>query len=204
MTEATRVRALVLASASQHRRRLLEAAGLTFEVLSADVDEAAVKKTLTNAGADTAGIAGGLAQEKALKVSARRPEGVIIGADQVLVCEGQLFDKPGGLAAARVQLRRLRGRTHQLHTGVAMAENKSIVWQRTDTATLVMRHFSDAFLENYLTEAGEDIWGTVGAYEIEGIGIQLFECVKGDWATIIGLTMLPLLRELRARGLIGT
>jgi septum formation protein len=204
MTEARRAPGLVLASASQHRRRLLETAGLAFDVLPADVDEAAVKKTLTAAGADAAGIAGRLAQEKALDVSARRPEAVVIGADQVLACEGQLFDKPGCLVAARVQLRRLRGRTHQLHTGVALAYNRSIVWQRNDTATLVMRHFSDAFLESYLIEAGQDIWGTVGAYEIEGIGIQLFECVSGDWATIIGLTMLPLLSELRARGLIET
>ena len=194
---------MVLASASQHRRRLLEAAGLAFDVLPAVVDEAAVKKTLTAAGADASQIAGQLAQDKALNVSARRPEAVVIGADQVLACEGQNFDKPGSLAAARLQLRQLRGRTHQLHTGVALAYNSDVVWQRTDTATLVMRHFSDAFLERYLSEAGAAIWGTVGAYEIEGIGIQLFQCVKGDWATIIGLTMLPLLSELRARGLIA-
>jgi septum formation protein len=121
----------------------------------------------------------------------------------VLACEDQLFDKPGSLAAARQQLCRLRGRTHQLHTGMALASQGGIVWQRTDTASLRMRHFSDAFLESYLTRAGAAIWGTVGAYEIEGIGIQLFERVRGDTSTIIGLTLLPLLSELRARGVIG-
>jgi septum formation protein len=204
MNEGTRKEPLVLASASPHRRRLLAAAGLAFEVLPAEVDEGELKNTLRAAGADAAGIAVRLAEAKAHSVSARRPDALVVGADQVLACDGQLFDKPGNLATARRQLRQLRGRTHQLHTGVALAHNRGLVWQRTDTATLVMRHFSDAFLESYLMAAGEAIWGTVGAYEIEGIGIQLFQCVRGDSSTIIGLTMLPLLRELRARGLVGT
>jgi septum formation protein len=204
MNEGKRTEPLVLASGSPHRRRLLAAAGLAFEVLPAEVDEGALKQTLSAAGTDAAGIAGRLAEAKAHSVSAWRPDALAVGADQVLACDGQLFDKPGGLAAARRQLRQLRGRTHQLHTGVALAHNRGLVWQRTDSATLVMRHFSDAFLESYLMAAGETIWGTVGAYEIEGIGIQLFQCVRGDASTIIGLTILPLLSELRARGLIGT
>ena len=195
---------LVLASASQHRHRLLKAAGLRFDVKPAEVDEAVSKRALVEAGAEAAAIAGALAREKALVVSATLPEALVIGADQVLDCEGQLFDKPGGVAAARSQLRRLRGRTHQLHTGVALAHNREIVWQRTDTASLKMRAFSDVFLESYLADAGEAIWGTVGGYEIEGLGIQLFASVCGDSSTIIGLTMLPLLTELRARGAIRT
>jgi len=181
---------------------LLKAAGLVFDVVPAAVDEAASKSSLVSAGADAPAIAGSLAGEKALLVSAKFPEAFVIGADQVLACEGQLFDKPGSLAAARLQLRGLRGRTHQLHTGVVLAHNQEIVWHRTDTASLQMRPFSDAFLESYLQQAGEAIWGTVGAYEIEGIGIQLFASVSGDTSTIIGLTMLPLLTELRARGVI--
>jgi septum formation protein len=204
MNEGKATQPLVLASASPHRRRLLAAAGLAFDVLPADVDEAALKKMLGAAGTDAAGIAGRLAEKKAEEVSARRPAALVIGADQVLACDGQLFDKPGSLAAARRQLRQLRGRTHELHSGVALAHNRRLIWQRTETATLLMRHFSDAFLESYLMEAGEAIWGTVGAYEIEGIGIQLFHCMRGATSTIIGLPMLPLLSELRARGLIGT
>jgi septum formation protein len=178
------------------------AAGLVFDVAPAAVDEAASKRTLVSAGADAPAIAGSLAVEKALLVSAKLPEALVIGADQVLACEGQLFDKPDDLAAARVQLRRLRGRTHHLHTGVVLAHNQTIVWQRTDTAHLQMRPFSDAFLDSYLLQAGEAICATVGAYEIEGLGIQLFASVSGDISTIIGLTMLPLLSELRARGVI--
>jgi septum formation protein len=202
MTEWAPAQRLVLASASQHRRRLLKAAGLVFDVVPAAVDEAASKRSLVSAGADAPAIAGSLAGEKALLVSAKFPEALVIGADQVLACEGQLFDKPGSLADARLQLRRLRGRTHHLHTGVVLAHHQEIVWHRTDTASLQMRAFSDAFLESYLLQAGEAIWGTVGAYEIEGIGIQLFASVSGDTSTIIGLNMLPLLTELRARGVI--
>jgi|RhiMethySRZTD1v2_1073278.scaffolds.fasta_scaffold686295_2 septum formation protein len=202
MNEWAPAQRLVLASASQHRRRLLKAAGLVFDVVPAAVDEAASKRALVLSGADASVIAGSLAGEKALVVSAKWPEALVIGADQVLACNGELFDKPGSLAAARTQLRRLRGRTHQLHTGVALAHNQHIVWQRTDTARLQMRPFSDAFLECYLLQAGEAIWATVGAYEIEGVGLQLFASVRGDASTIIGLTMLPLLSELRARGVI--
>ena len=204
MNEWAPAQPLVLASASQHRRRLLKAAGLLFDVVPAEVDEAASKRALVDAGADAPAIAGALAREKALVVSAKLPAALVIGADQVLACEGQLFDKPGGVAAARAQLQRLRGRTHQLNTGVALAHNREIVWQRTDTACLKMRAFSDAFLESYLLEAGEAIWGTVGGYEIEGLGIQLFVSLSGDTSTIVGLSMLPLLTELRARGVIRT
>lgn len=204
MNEWAPAQPLVLASASQHRRRLLKAAGLLFDVVPAEVDEAASKRGLVDAGADAPAIAGALAREKALVVSAKLPAALVIGADQVLACEGQLFDKPGGVAAARGQLQRLRGRTHQLNTGVALAHNREIVWQRTDTACLKMRAFSDAFLESYLLEAGEAIWGTVGGYEIEALGIQLFVSLSGDTSTIVGLTMLPLLTELRARGVIRT
>jgi septum formation protein len=204
MTEWAPAQRLVLASASPHRRRLLLAAGLVFDVVPAAVDEAASKRVLLSTGADGATIAVSLAAEKALLVSGKVPDALVIGADQVLTCEGQLFDKPGNLATARGHLRQLRGRTHHLHTGVVLAHEEAIVWQGIDTAGLEMRPFSDDFLESYLLEAGAAIWGTVGAYEIEGIGIQLFASLSGDTSTIIGLTMLPLLSELRARGVIRT
>jgi septum formation protein len=204
MTEWAPAQRLVLASASPHRRRLLLAAGLVFDVVPAAVDEAASKRVLLSTGADGPTIAVSLAAEKALLVSGKVPDALVIGADQVLTCEGQLFDKPGNLATARGHLRQLRGRTHHLHTGVVLAHEEAIVWQGIDTAGLEMRPFSDDFLESYLLAAGAAIWGTVGAYEIEGIGIQLFASLSGDTSTIIGLTMLPLLSELRARGVIRT
>jgi septum formation protein len=172
-------------------------------VVPADVDEAAIKKSAT-APADAAALAGSLACAKALAVSASLPAALVIGADQVLACEGHVFDKPGHVAGARAQLMRLRGRTHQLYSGVALARDATVLWQHIGLATLVMRPFSDAFLEHYLAAAGEAIFGTVGAYQIEGIGIQLFTAVSGDASTIIGLPLLPLLAQLRALGSIGT
>ena len=203
MTEVPVVAPLILGSASPHRRRLLQAAGLAFDVVPAPIDEAAIKQALAAEGRDGCGVASRLAGAKAEAVSASFPDAMVIGADQVLECEGRLFDKPGQLANARIQLQRLRGRAHHLHTAVALAYQRGIVWQHCETAALLMRPFSDAFLEDYLSAAGETIWGTVGAYEIEGIGIQLFASVRGDASSIIGLPMLPLLTELRARGMIA-
>jgi septum formation protein len=204
MTEVPVVAPLILGSASPHRRRLLQAAGLAFAVVPAPIDEAAIKQALAAEGSDGRGVASRLAGAKAQAVSVRFPEAMVIGADQVLECEGRLFDKPGQLANARIQLQHLRGRAHHLHTAVALAHQCGIVWRHSETASLLMRPFSDAFLESYLSAAGETIWGTVGAYEIEGIGIQLFASVSGDASGIIGLPMLPLLTELRARGMIAT
>jgi nucleoside triphosphate pyrophosphatase len=204
MTEVPVVAPLILGSASPHRRRLLQAAGLAFDVVPAPIDEAAIKQVLAAEGRDGCGVASQLAAAKAQAVSASFPDAIVIGADQVLECEGRLFDKPGQLANARRQLQRLRGRAHHLHTAVALADQRGIVWQHCETASLLMRPFSDAFLEDYLSAAGETIWSTVGAYEIEGIGIQLFASVSGDASSIIGLPMLPLLTELRARGMIAT
>lgn len=196
--------ALILASASPHRRQLLKAAGLTFEVVPAAVDEAALKRALAIEAQPASAVAGTLAAAKAQSVSARYRQALVIGADQVLVCDGQLYDKPADLAAARLQLQQLRGRDHQLHSAVALAQDRQIVWRYSDSASLRMRHFSDAFLQSYLAQAGDAILGSVGAYQVEGVGIQLFNCMSGDASTIIGLPMLPLLQELRVRGLIGT
>ena len=195
---------LVLASASPFRRRMLEAAGLGFTVVVPDVDEAAVKSKLLRSGASIKDIAQGLAVAKAEDVSAHLPDALVIGADQVLACGAEMFNKPASVAEAREQLVRLRGKTHELHTAVALAASGKAVWTRLQTAALAMRPFSDAFLADYLARLGERVRRTVGAYEIEGPGIQLMEHIEGDMFTVIGLPLLALLSELRARGAVAT
>jgi septum formation protein len=196
---------LILASASPFRRRMLEAAGLQFEAVPAEVDEGALKRRLAAAvpKPGPAAIAEALAVAKAEAVSGGHPQAVVLGADQVLALGDELFDKPGDLAAARMQLERLRGRTHCLHTAVALARGGRTVWTRVEDATLTMRSFSAEFLDRYLARSGTRLCQTVGAYEIEGAGIQLFERVEGDHFTIIGLPLVPLLAELRTRGAIA-
>jgi septum formation protein len=203
MAEAAAL-SLVLASASPFRRRMLEQAGLTFEVQGADVDEDAIKREMLRTGAKPSAIAQALAAAKALAVSVRRPEVLVIGADQVLSLDGELFNKPPCLAEARGQLLRLRGKSHQLLTAAALATGGKTVWQLVESASLRMRAFSDGFLDSYLHRAGDRVLATVGCYEIEGPGIQLFERIEGDTFTIIGLPLLPLLAELRSRGAIRT
>ena len=201
MAEAARL-PLVLASASPFRRRMLEQAGLAFEVHAADADEGAIKHTMLRAGSTPSAIAEALAVAKAEAVSARRPQALTIGADQVLSLDGELFNKPASVAEAREQLLRLRGKSHQLLTATALATGGKAVWQHVESASLHMRSFSDAYLTTYLRGMGERVLATVGAYEIEGPGVQLFERIEGDTFTIIGLPLLPLLAELRARGAI--
>lgn len=197
---------LVLASASRSRRDMLDAAGVAFEVVPADVDEPALRaqhlKTAPAAGPGD--IARMLAEAKAAAVSARRPEALVIGADQVLVLDGDLFSKPDSAAAARRDLLRLRGRSHRLHSAVALAQGGKIDWTHGAAATLTMRAFSDNYLDGYLRRCGPEVLASVGAYQIEGPGIGLFERVEGDYFTILGLPLLPLLAELRRRGVLPT
>jgi septum formation protein len=191
---------LVLASASPFRRRMLEAAGLAVEVAPADIDEPRVREALGEREAPEVALA--LARAKAEAVSRRLPQAWVIGADQVLAIAGRLFAKPQSPAEARRQLQELRGKAHRLHSAAALAQAGEVAWSCVDTAWLHMRLFSDAFLDAYLAAAGDRVCRTVGAYEIEGSGIQLFERVEGDHFTIIGLPLLPLLAELRVRGAI--
>jgi septum formation protein len=195
---------LVLASGSSSRRRLLEAAGLTFRVVPPDVDETALKRTLLaqTPKPSAATVAETLARAKCEAVSRRIPDAVVIGADQVLALDEELFDKPPDVAAARAQLLRLRGTTHRLLTAVALAQEGRTVWECMETATLTLRSFSPMALDRYLAVAGDRVMRSVGAYEIEGPAIQLFERIEGDYFTILGLPLLPLLAELRARGAI--
>ena len=197
-------RPLILASGSPYRRKMLEAAGLSFHVVPADVDEAALKRGLAAQSPKpiSAAVADALARAKAQSVSARHPDATVIGADQILALGDDLLDKPGDLAAARVQLERLRGKTHRLISAVVVAEAGQVLWTHVDEAVLTMRPFSREFLDRYLAEADPGLCQIVGAYEIEGPGIQLFERVEGDHFTIIGLPLVPLLAELRSRGVI--
>jgi septum formation protein len=183
---------------------MLEAAGVSFRVVPADLDEAAIQRLVPEAGPQS--LAAILAAEKAKAVSARFPAALVIGADQTLSVgdDDELLNKPGSLKEARAQLKRLRGETHELFSVVALARGGRALWWTVDRATLTMRNFSDAFLDAYLARLGESLCCTAGAYEIEGLGIQLFEKVEGDYFTIIGLPLLPLLAELRARGALPT
>jgi septum formation protein len=193
---------LVLASASPYRRQMLKAAGLSFRVEPAALDETALQRELEREAPPA--LAEALARAKAQAVSARFPGAVVIGADQVLALDGALLHKPGDVATARAHLTRLRGKTHELHSGVAIARGGRVEWSHVSGARLAMRAFSEAFLEDYLARSGASVCGIVGAYEIEGPGIQLFERIEGDHFTIIGLPLLPLLAHLRTRGVIGT
>jgi septum formation protein len=194
-------RELLLASASAFRRKLLEAAGVAFQVVPAHVDEAEIKARLGSRVVPAA-LAEALAAAKAEAVSARFPGSLVIGADQVLALGAQIIDKPRDLAEARAQLERLRGKTHRLFTAAALAEDRRTVWSVGDSATLTMRDFTGEFVDGYLAQSGDAVCQMAGSYDIEGRGIQLFERVEGDHCTIIGLPLLPLLTELRKRGVL--
>ena len=199
-------RAIILASGSAIRRQLLASAGVPFAVHPANVDEGELRAQMLNESDCVVGaqIAGALARAKALAVSRLMPDALVIGADQVLALGTRLFDKPTDLVAARDHLDRLRGQTHELVSAVVLVVNGQPVWGMAQAAQLTMRPFSDAFLDGYVATAGDRICSCVGAYELEGLGLQLFERIEGDYFTILGLPLLPLLTELRARGALPT
>jgi septum formation protein len=192
---------LVLASGSASRRRMLEAAGLVFDIDVPRVDEDAAKASLRVEGLMPRDQADALAELKALAVSRRRP-GFVIGGDQMLAIEGATLDKPKDMAEARAHLERLRGKTHQLMCAAVVAREGAVIWRHVDTPRLKMRDFSDAFIDQYLAEAGEAVLSSVGAYQLEGLGAQLFERVEGDYFSVLGLPLLPLLAFLREHGLV--
>jgi len=193
---------LILASASAVRASLLRQAGLDFHVRDSRVDEDAVKKSFAGStdDGDTDALALRLAEEKALAVSRAEPGALVIGADQIRSCETRRFDKPRDMIEARANLLFLRGRTHTLHSAVVLALDGDVVWGHSARADLAMRDFSDGFLDWYLKTLGEKVKTSVGCYQLEGPGIQLFERIEGDYFTILGLPLLPLLAELRERG----
>jgi septum formation protein len=192
--------ALVLASASTIRAELLQRAGLAFMVETASVDEDEIKASFRAEKADAASCAVALAEAKARRVSRRHPGALIVGADQILVCAGAWFDKPADRAAARAHLVALRGRRHELVSAVCVVRDGERLWHFVDRPSLTMRPFGDAFLDRYLEQCGADILASVGAYRLEGLGIQLFSRIDGDFFAILGLPLLPLLHFLRGAG----
>jgi septum formation protein len=192
---------LVLASQSAGRAQLLRDAGLTFDVAPASVDEAALTSALQAEGQSARSIADALAEAKALKVSARHPGRLVIGADQLVVLDdGALLAKPATPADAEAQLARLSGQRHRLLSAVVVAENGSPLWRHVGEARIWVRPLSAAFITAYVAEQWERIRWTVGCYEVEGAGAQLFARTEGDRWTIIGMPLLPLLGWLRDRG----
>lgn len=196
--------ALILASASKSRAQLLLAAGVPHRVIPANVDEGEVKRSLTGEGAPSFAIAETLAELKAQQISRRQREALVIGADQVLDCGGQLFDKPPDLDHARAHLMALRGRRHTLLTSVCVVRDGTVIWHHNEQAHLEMRDLSDTFIEWYIGQTSEQICDSVGAYKLEGLGAQLFARVDGDFFTILGLPLLPLLDVLRNHGVVPT
>src|SRR4051794_15583609 len=192
---------LILASQSRARQMLLGNAGISFEAVPADIDERAVQK---NSGLTSPGeIAGLLAREKALFVSSKNPGRYVIGADQTLALGDRLFSKPAGRAQAAEQLRSLAGKSHVLHSAVAVARDDEIVFSDISIAKMSMRALSETEISAYLDAAGDTVTASVGAYQLEGFGVHLFERIEGDHFTILGLPLLPLLAFLRGERLLA-
>lgn len=195
--------AVVLASGSKTRAEMLERAGLRVTLAPAAVDEEEIKLAARAEGIGVDEVAETLAELKAQRVTRKHPGALVIGADQMLECEGRWFDKPAGRDAARQQLKDLRGKTHRLVSCAVVVRDGERLWHQVDRARLAMRPFSDAFLDSYLDRAGDGVLHSVGAYQLEGLGAQLFQRVDGDFFTILGLPLLPLLGFLRVHGVVG-
>lgn len=176
---------------------MLRGAGLDFEILPARIDEDEIKLALKADGAKVRDAATALAELKAHRVSQNAGADFVIAADSMLDCGGEWFDKPADMAAARLQLQALRGKTHDLVSAVVLARGGSVIWRHAEAARLTMRDFSDGFLDAYLAQAGEAVLSSVGCYQLEGLGVQLFSRIQGDFFTILGLPLLPLLDILR-------
>jgi septum formation protein len=192
----------VLASKSAGRRRLLEAAGIPVEVLPAAIDERAIEQDFLSSGGQPTGVAAALARAKAIGVSARRPGALCIGADQTLTLHGEALHQAPTLAQARAQLSRLAGHTHTLTSAACVARDGKSLFEAADNAALTMRPLDDDAIARYFDIAGPDVLQSVGGYQIEGLGVHLFEKIAGDHATIVGLPLLPLLAWLRGAGFV--
>ena len=196
--------ALVLASGSKIRSDLLRNAGIDIDVDPAGIDERAVEAPLIEAGLLPEDLALILAEAKADDVSGRRPGDLVIGADQVLAYEGKRYTKPEDMEAARRQLLAFSGRTHTLLSAVVLSRDGTAIWRHVSAAHLTMRQLTPAFVGHYLADVGDAALSSVGAYQLEGMGVQLFERIEGDYFTILGLPLLPLFAELRSLGVLET
>jgi septum formation protein len=193
---------LILASSSPFRRMLMENAGLRFEAVAAEIDERAIEAPLEKDGVAPDAVALVLAKAKAREVSARFPQALIIGSDQTMSLDTCVFHKPKDMTEAESHLLALSGRTHRLNSAIALARNGEVVWEHVSHAELTMRVLSPDFIRRYLTAVGDRTLTSVGGYQLEGEGIQLFSAIAGDYFTILGLPMLPLLDQLRLMGAI--
>jgi septum formation protein len=191
---------LVLASKSTARQALLKAAGIPFDVIAPDIDERTVEAPLRAKSAPATAIAAHLARAKALAASAHAPTRLVIGADQVLALDGEIFTKPESREAGRAQLLKLSGRTHALQSAVCVARDGAVLFGAISTANMTCRVFSPEFIDRYIVAAGDAVLTSVGAYQVEGLGVHLFDEIDGDQATILGLPLLPLLAFLREEG----
>ncbi|HVW57928.1 MAG TPA: Maf-like protein [Rhizobiaceae bacterium] len=194
---------LVLASGSPHRQKMLKDAGLHFRVIKPVIDERAVESTVADTGVTPEELALILAEAKALDVSERSPDALVIGADQTLSLDDRLFHKPADMDAARRHLLTLSGKTHHLNSAFALARYGRTIKRHTEIARMTMRKLDPAFIGRYLARVGGKALTSVGAYQIEGEGIQLFDRIEGDYFTIVGLPLLPLLACLREEGAIN-
>ena len=194
---------IILASGSASRRALLAGAGIDAPAIKPNVDEDAAKAALRQSGASVRDQAMHLAELKAIKVSSTH-KGLVIGGDQMLNLGGEALDKPATMKIAEDHLRRLSGQTHTLETAIAIAEDGKVIWRHLARPKLTVRELSDGFITDYLSNASDQILATVGAYQLEGIGAQLFTRIEGDYFSILGLPLLPLLDYLRTRGVIAS
>jgi len=195
---------LVLASGSASRKALLTAAGVVFTADPADLDEAALMTELAAQGVDAAGVAGALAQHKALAVSRRHPTRTVLGGDSVIAFGGEFLSKCAGMQDARLLLQRLSGQTHLLVSAAALARDGALLWTHVSPCQMTMRTLSPQFLEDYLVQEGPAILSSVGCYHFEGRGAQLFDKVEGDYFSVLGLPLLAVLAQLRKEGLLAS
>ncbi|WP_417822885.1 Maf family protein [Thalassospira lucentensis] len=193
---------LILASSSKTRHAMLKNAGVDCDAIASMIDEEGYKQSMKAEGANAAQAAETLAEMKALRMYRQQPDGIVIAADQMLECNGIWFDKPKDRDNTRAQLLALRGKTHQLVSAAVIYKEGSRIWGTIDTAHLTMRNFTEEWLDWYLDAAGEDIFNCVGGYQLEGIGAQLFTEVRGDYFTVLGLPLLPLIGFLRDHGVL--
>ena len=193
---------LILASKSTYRAQLLQSAGVEFHIDPANIDERAVEEPLLNSGMDGADIPMILAQAKAMDVSKKNPSTVIIGSDQTLSFRGELLHKPKNMDEARRRLLLLSGKAHELNSAVVLVKNGELLWQYSDVSTIKFRHLDPAFIGRHLAKVGKQALTSVGAYQIEGMGVNLIEEIKGDFFSIMGLPLISLLEQLRQLELI--